>query len=319
MNTTRILLTGISALLLVNVIDGAKEVYFGIILQSLDSTVVAFILFTFAWPIFFLLHAINPQFTSKKNQSIKYRKHIHRLLLTLNFSSAALWISFTFSLKWLEPAVVSALIGGIGIIATLTLIKYIRPSTTLIGADYIATTIIAAASIYLAWISTNGHTALEEKLDSQQVIEGYFAMIICGIAMAFISITSKNLADHGVSSRFIYAHRFYLLLIITGAYSLHNQNELNKALEHTVPLFWLSTLGVVLPLLLLQEGVKRCEPITTQAVLAAAPFFTVMFQLFDSRLEFSEFSLVGIVIICLAAAHNSHSHLKTNQQQGNQT
>jgi hypothetical protein len=146
---------------------------------------VAFILFTFAWPIFFLLHAINPQFTSKKSQSIKYRKHIHRLLLTLNFSSAALWISFTFSLKWLEPAVVSALIGGIGIIATLTLIKFIRPSTTLIGADYIATTIIAAASIYLAWISTNGHTALEEKLDSQQVIEGYFAMIICGIAMAF--------------------------------------------------------------------------------------------------------------------------------------
>ncbi|WP_170948727.1 DMT family transporter [Pseudomonas sp. Irchel 3A7] len=301
---------GISALLLVNALDGAKEVYFGIILQKLDSTVVAFILFAIAWPICFLLHVTNLKSRNGKLQSIKNRKQFHLLLLTLNFSSAALWIAFTFSLKWFEPAIVSALIGGIGIIATLTLIKFIRPSTTLIRADYIATIIIAIASIYLAWISINGHTALEEELDSLQARESYFVMIICGIAMALVSITSKRLADHGVSSLFICAHRFYILLVITGAYSLYNQIELAKALEYIIPLFWLSIFGVILPFYLLQEGIKRCEPVTTQAVLAAAPLFTVAFQSFDSRLEFSEFSLAGVVIICLAAAHNSHSHLK---------
>jgi hypothetical protein len=45
MQSARTLIIGIVFLMLVNVIDGFKEVYFGIVLQELDSVIVTFLLF----------------------------------------------------------------------------------------------------------------------------------------------------------------------------------------------------------------------------------------------------------------------------------
>lgn len=319
MRAARSLFLGITALMLVNVIDGLKEVYFGILLQSLDSVVVTFVLFAIAWPVFFLGYITRKRSEHAIQRLTEKAVPVRRCLLMLNISSAALWISFFLALKWVEPAIVSALIGGIGIISTLALNKLLRPSAVMISADYIAAGIIAFASLYLGWASMDGRTAVKDELDGYQVLLGFSMMFVCGVAMALTSILSKIVADHGVSSRYLYAHRFYLLLAITGLYTCLNPSKVAAVIDHLDALILLAFAGVILPLLLLQEGIKRCEPVTTESILAAAPLFTVIFQTVDSRLAFSVFSFVGVVLICLAATYNGYSHLSRLSTEGVKT
>ncbi|MGE7958098.1 hypothetical protein ACQKQA_16205 [Pseudomonas sp. NPDC089530] len=319
MRAARSLFLGITALMLVNVIDGLKEVYFGILLQSLDSVVVTFVLFAIAWPVFFLGYITRKRSEHAMHRLTEKAVPVRRCLLMLNISSAALWISFLLALKWVEPAIVSALIGGVGIISTLALNKLLRPSAVMISADYIAAGIIAFASLYLGWASMDGRTAVKDELGGYQVLLGFSMMFVCGVAMALTSILSKVVADHGVSSRYLYAHRFYILLAITGLYTCFNPSKVAAVVNHLDALILLAFAGVILPLLLLQEGIKRCEPVTTESILAAAPLFTVIFQTVDSRLAFSVFSFVGIVLICLAATYNGYSHLSRLSTEGVKT
>ncbi|MFJ7282493.1 EamA family transporter [Pseudomonas sp. NPDC099000] len=316
MRAARSLFLGITALMVVNVIDGLKEVYFGILLQSLDSVVVTFVLFAIAWPVFFLGYITRKRSKNAIHQLTENAVPVRHCLLMLNISSAALWISFLFALKWIEPAIVSALVGGIGIISTLILNKILRPSAVMISADYIAAAIIACASIYLGWASMDGRTAVKDELGGYQVLLGFSMMFVCGVAMALTSILSKVVADHGVSSRYLYAHRFYILLAITGFYTCINASKISAVINHLDTLILLAFAGVILPLLLLQEGIKRCEPVTTESILAAAPLFTIIFQTVDTRLAFSVFSFVGIVLICLAATYNGYSHLSRLSTEG---
>jgi len=307
---------GVTALMLVNVVDGLKEVYFGMLLQGLDSVVVTFVLFAIAWPVFFVSYRISQGSTRAVQQLAAKRASVHRCVVMLNISSAALWISFLFALKWIEPAIVSALVGGCGIISILVLNKIVRPSAVMISADYIAAAIIAFASLYLGWVSMDGRTAVRDEFGGYQLLLGYVMMLVCGAAMALTTILSKVVADHGVSSRYLYAHRFYLLLAITGGYASLHTSELAAVLEHLDTLILLALGGVILPLILLQEGIKRCEPVTTEAILAAAPLFTIIFQAVDSRLVFSVFSFAGVILICLAATYNGYSHFSRLPTKG---
>lgn len=309
---TRALLVGIAMLLCVNLIDGLKEVYFGILLQSLDSIVVAFILFAFAWPLFIALHLTTP---AKRRQATTTPTGGWPMLLGLNLSSAVLWTGFLVALKWLEPSIVSALVGGIGIVATVLMNRIARPQAAMLRADYLAAGMIAVASAFLCWVAAAGHAAALPA-DRWTVALGVLATVACGAAMAVTTVFSKMLAERGMPSRRIYAHRFYLLFTLSGAYALANPASLSAALAHIVPLAALAVLGVVLPLLLLQEGVKRCEPVTIESILAAAPLFTLLFQQLDHRLEFSLFSLIGVTAICLAAAYNGYTHIKNSPSQG---
>lgn len=319
MRTAQALFVGITALMLVNVIDGLKEVYFGILLQRLDSVIATFVLFAVAWPVFFLGYMARKRSTPALLSTPEKKASVRRCLLMLNVSSAALWISFLLALKWVEPAIVSALVGGVGIISTLVLNKLLRPTAIMIRADYIAALVIALASVYLGWVSMDGRTAVRDEFDSNQVLLGYLMMLVCGVAMALTSILSKVVADHGASSHYLYAHRFYLLLAVTGIYTSLNLSEIAAVIDHLDALVLLAFVGVILPLLLLQEGIKRCEPVTTEAILAAAPLFTIIFQTVDSRLAFSVFSFAGVALICLAATYNGYCHLSRLSVEGVRT
>ena len=292
-----------------NVIDGLKEVYFGILLQKLDSVVVTFVLFAFAWPLFIVLHVSR---STRRTKVAARRGREWRLLFGLNLSSSVLWVGFMVAMKWLEPSIVSALVGGFGIVATVLVNRVARPNSVMLQADYFSAGGIALASAFLCWVAAAGYAA-SVPVQPWAVAVGVLASVACGMGMAVTTVFSKMLFEQGMSSLHIYAHRFYLLVAITGSYALANPMALHAVLEHVSALAGLALLGVVLPLLLLQQGIKRCEPVTTEAILAASPLFTLLFQQFDQRLEFSLFSLLGISCICLAAAYNGYSHLQHTQ------
>ena len=316
MRAAQSLFIGITALMLVNAVDGLKEVYFGMLVQALDTVVVTFVLFAIAWPVFFISYLLNTGSTRGMQSLTTHKASVRRCVVMLNFSSAALWISFLCALKWVEPAIVSALVGGVGMVSVLILNKLMRPSAVMIGADYLAAGLIVFASLYLCWASFADRTAVQDEPERYQVLLGYLMMLVCGVAMALTTILSKMVADHGVSSRYLYAHRFYLLLAISGTYAALNTGALSAVVEHLVTLTLLALGGVILPLLLLQEGIKRCEPVTIEAILAMAPLFTIIFQAADSRLTFSMFSFIGVILICMAATYNGYAHLSRLPTEG---
>ncbi|NGQ97302.1 hypothetical protein G3578_19375 [Brevibacillus sp. SYP-B805] len=107
---------------------------------------------------------------------------------------------------------------------------------------------------------------------------------------------SKKLSEAGWSSARILAHRFYAIVLLSAAWA-HADGALADILANWEWILIVSLTGVVLPLYLLQMGIKHCDTFLVILSLSFVPVFTYFFQMFDSRIRWSGYTLAGIMLI----------------------
>ncbi|MBO4227503.1 EamA family transporter [Bradyrhizobium neotropicale] len=226
--------------------------------------------------------------------------------VALNLVTAVSWVGLFVGLKYAEPAIVVTFMVALGPAATVWLNALIRKHGLPPISDIAVSALVAIIGSYMVWISASGNAGIEWGPRSSF---GIFLAIIAGLSLALTNVLVKLLFDHGFSGRKVLAHRFYGTILLLLILSDHSSIVLEISQSWSaITIVALST--IVVPLLLIQEGIRRVEPFTVNMVLSTSPITTYLFQYFDSRIVPSSYTLFGNVLITAVAVCNIYFHYR---------
>ena len=286
----RLKVIGILCTLAWAILNAAKDVTIGSFVQNFPPMLLSFFMAFIAFIFFGLLH------TRESKKTYHKVKKSFRPLLIINICSVAIWVLSVFSLKWLEPAVAGAVGLSAVPLTTVLLQPYLRKHKPRTKRDFIAAIGIILGVIVSLYFTLSGNTALGEK-PPLELILGFIFTIGTGVAISINSFFSKDLYDAGWSPKNILFLRVPLVVLAVGTYCLMKFNFFEYLNSNNVLfLFLICFLGVI-PVLFSQTALKLLETNIYSQLICLLPVFSIFFQLFDGRLEFSWFSIFGIGLI----------------------
>ncbi|WP_347551441.1 EamA family transporter [Pseudalkalibacillus hwajinpoensis] len=252
--------------------------------------------FTFTF-ISFLVTAVFFHVIQLKNytKNMRIDSFNYKNIIGINLSTAGVFMSFYFALKYIEPAIVGAIEIGVGPISSLVIVKLLYHRNvhrldifTGIGA--------LTGSLFLIFATLNGNSGIVFHFRPLDVI-GLISATLCGFFAALAAIYSKNLSEANWSSSKILAHRFYAIIAMSLILSLQQGNMLVQLTSNLGWILVISIIGVAIPLYFLQIGIQHSETFFVMMSLSFVPIFTYVFQFFDPRITPSYHSLSGILMI----------------------
>ncbi|WP_342723599.1 hypothetical protein AAFG07_31320 [Bradyrhizobium sp. B097] len=127
--------------------------------------------------------------------------------------------------------------------------------------------------------------------------------IVTGLSFALTNILIKLPFERGFSGRQVLAHRLYgIVLLLLGL--VEHFSVLREISQHWFAIATTGLSTIIVPLRLIQEGIRCIEPVTVNMVLSMAPIIAFLFQFFDSRIAPSSHTFVGNVLITALAVGN---------------
>jgi len=288
--------TGAMFVLAFLLMANANAVLSGWLLQSLHPFTLLFWSFL-ATSVFFLLRLRITQ----GSQASRIPRDSIRPLLLLNMASSLSWIGYYYALRYIEPAIVSALMGGIGplfiVFSGVLLLRMMSLRQILTSAG------ILVGAFVLAWASLSEQSAVRNTSQTHIMI-GLVAAFVGGFGQVLTTISTKHLADKNWNASQLMAHRFYLLMAVAGIAALSGPGLIIQSIPDLSGLILVAIFGVLVPLWLLQKGIIHSTPFTVSVLLALGPLMTLCFQVFDSRLSLSLWSAIGCIIIVVSTVNN---------------
>lgn len=290
---TRRFALGVLFVALYVVLSAAGEVYAASYFQQADVFVALLVSFAAVCLTFNLL-------ARHESGTARAAKSALPVFVSLNVVTAISWIGLFIGLKYAEPAIVVAFMVALGPAATVWLNALIRRQGVPPASDIVVSVTIAAIGSYMIWISATGNAGVEWGARSSV---GIVLAIVAGLSLAVTNILVKLLFDRGFSGRQVLAHRFYgTILLLLGL--VDHSSILLEISQHWLAIATIGLSTIIVPLLLIQEGIRRVEPFTVNMVLSTAPVITFLFQYFDSRIVPSPHTFVGNVLITAVAVGN---------------
>ncbi|MBF8742108.1 DMT family transporter [Pseudomonas guariconensis] len=222
-------------------------------------------------------------------------------LVALNFFSGVSWIGYYYALKYIEPAIVSAIMGCVGplfiFVACLSFGRdvSVRQAITSVG--------IIFGTVLLAWASISNLSAVHNS-NQYQVTLGLAAALIGGLGQVMTTLSTKELAKQSWNASQIMAHRFYLLITVSAIAAINDSGVMIAELSDVASVGLVTILGIIVPLWLLQRGIIMSSPFTVSVLLALGPLVTLTFQILDSRLTWSNMTVMGCGIIVISTINN---------------
>jgi drug/metabolite transporter (DMT)-like permease len=284
---------GVGMVMTYNLLSATKEVISGSLVQTVDPIALTALVFTIVLVVFQCL-------AIARGNAVYTRPFSHAgMLLLLNLFTCGAWIGFFYSVAFLEPAVVSALMVGLGpALATMLVPAWYGGSAR--KPEILGAAGILISTSYIAYVAATGNSSMG-SLSAHDLLHGGLSALLGSVAMVGASIYSKRLSNAGARPVAIMAHRFYLLVAVAFGIALLTQTELATLAPYGAMILSLSVLGVVVPLWALQVGIKYLQPVYVTILISTAPTFTYTIQLLDSRLEVRPEIFVGVVALCLSA------------------
>ncbi|MEV7597695.1 DMT family transporter [Kitasatospora sp. NPDC089797] len=280
------------------VLANANAVFSGNLLQSVHPFTFLFWSF-FAGSLFFG----TVQVVQKGWGGLRIGRDSLGPLLTLNATSAFNWIGYFFALRFIEPAIVAAILGGLGPLVTIVLERTIR-GRRFPARVYPAALGVLSGTALLAWGSLTGHSGITGASVAASVT-GLVASAVGGVTQALNTVATKQLGDRGWSATRIMTHRFYLLLVVAAGLALSGPGLSLDGPAQTGLVAIATILGVIAPLWPLQRGIILSEPFTVAALLSLAPILTYLFQGFDDRMNWSAVSAAGCLVVAAFTVYST--------------
>jgi drug/metabolite transporter (DMT)-like permease len=288
-------LAGTAMVLAYNVLSATKEVVSGHLIQTLSPFALACVAFALVAAVFHV--------AARARGRAAYRAPFAARpdLLWLNLMTLGAWLGFFYSVRYLEPAIVSAVMVGFGP-AVMVAVSPLWYRKARIGAGETAASFgILLATLYLILVSSSGMSAMGE-LTGEALAKGGLSAAVGSVAMVGATVFSKRVSDAGSSPAAIMAHRFYALIPASLALALLDGGFDERLVESWPVVVGITVAGVLVPLWSLQNGIRRLPPSRVVIIISTAPAFTYVIQYLDPRLAQSVEVLPGILAICALAA-----------------
>lgn len=298
---------GVGYILIFNLLSGIQAVYLSGLLQKANLFATITITFFFV-SVFFL----SVSFFYKDKRSMP-KTHVSKLynVFAINLTTAGSWLGFFVALKYIEPAVVSALANAIGPMLTLFITVKIAKSDKLSRAEIFSATGVFVCMLLLIRSTMNGNSALG-NISREHAIIGVAMAFLCGLSMVLNTIFSKRLNNQGVKPHSIMTFRF-VLIVLVGVYIAGYEEILATLHQYWLTLLMVALLGNVLPLYILQVGISKVPPLVVSFALVLAPLFYFLSQQFSARIAFSSETLIFILCSLLFLSYGiiAKSKIKT--------
>ena len=272
-----------------DILSSSKEVYSGHLVQEADPLLLTATIFFIVLLFFHVIARI------ERVNTYNIPASNLKVAILLNFFSAGAWIGFFFSVKFLEPAIVSSLMVGVGPSLSVVASPFLYAEVPRYRWKLMTSLGILGGATYLIIIGLLGESSVAH-LTLNNLCLGGSAAVLGSISMVGASIYSKHLSDLGASPASIMAHRFYILVPLSILLAVMGGG--NLAFPRLEEVFGLSFFGVIIPLWCLQIGIRHLAPTEVMTIIAVAPAFTYLIQAFDPRLEMNFSVFWGVIVIC---------------------
>lgn len=279
---------GVGYILVFNLLSGIQAVYLSGLLQKANLFATIAITFFFV-SIFFL--GVSFFMNREKNTDIPIAKFYN--VLAINLTTAGSWLGLFVALKYIEPAVVSALANAIGPMLTLFITVKLAKSDKLTRAELVSAIGVFFCMMLMIHSTINGTSALG-NISRNHAIIGITMSFLCGLSMVLNTIFSKRLSNQGVKPHSIMTFRFILIILVSAYIAGYNEIMVTMQ-QYWLRLLLVAMLGNVLPLYILQVGISKVSPLIVSFALVLAPLFYFLSQQFSSRISFSAETLIFIL------------------------
>ncbi len=287
---------GVGYVLAFNLLSGIQAAYLSGLLQQANLFATIAVTFTLVGAFFLVASALR-----RRQGPAPFRwKEVAPDLLAINLTTAGSWLGFFGALKFVEPAVVSALANAVGPLLTLFITTAVLKSERLSRHEIVAALGVLACMLMMVGTLYAGKGALGEMAPGQ-VFLGVAMSLLCGLSMVLNTIVSKRLNNRGVEPHAIMKFRFVLIVLV--AYAVAGRDQTVATLQaHGGALLLVAFVGNLVPLYVLQVGISKVPPLVVSFALVLAPLFYFGAQQFNSRLSFSAPTLLFIVLslLCLS-------------------
>ncbi|GGX57529.1 DMT family transporter [Saccharospirillum salsuginis] len=286
---------GVAAVVIFSVLTAAKEVMSAHTVQEIDPFLLVFLTFGLTALVFHLGMALGwlkkPMFNAGHN-----RKLLVRDLIIINISTAASWLILFHALKYSEPAIVSSIMTASGPLITLVIDSLFRARSKSAVSDLLTGFGILATTLVLVWLASTGKTGVVQE-DPLLVWITLGAALFSGIAVSGTTVYSKRMYERGWQPSQLMAHRFYLLCFLSLVFIIGDGGILEDIRRYWDLILIITIFGILIPIYILQIGIKLCRPVVVSSLIAAGPAYTFLFQLFDDRIQMSIPTLIGVVVL----------------------
>lgn len=299
--TRSLYVIGAVAVFLAALLSAAKTVYVSSLVSHLTPAVLIVCTFIIAAGYF----NIQAMITSKSRPDFILS---WRDLLLLNVCSAAAWIAFYFALKFIAPTIVSCLITGIGPLTALIMDRLIRNNRLWSLIDIVVGSGILAVTALLSLSSVSATS----NVSAAGIWAGLALSIISGIGLTGVTIYSKKLYSNNWSAVQVAAHRFYLLIVLSLVYAIGFLSVAEiTAWRSSIPaIVTIAVIGIIVPTMLIQFGIKQCAPVTVSTVLAMGPVLTCIAQVVDGRSPITTAASIAVSAITILVLLNTYNHAR---------
>lgn len=288
-------MVGIACVLLYDATSAAKEVYAGHLVQRVDPFALAALCFAVAAVVFNLIRRISARAVAPPLPS----ERPVRLIVALNVTTMMSWLSIYYALRYTQPAIVGAISGGVGPLVILIMGRWIGQERSTTRSEIVSCIGILIGTAVLSWAAVAGTSAMGAVLTGDAVT----GLVVSAVAGSFATAStfwSKRLSDRGWPPVRIMAHRFYLLVGVAGLIGW-GTGTIDRALFALWPaILIIAGIGIIVPLYALQVGIRRCHPFVVTVLIGVCPIFTLGFELFDDRLDWSAISALGVCVLVAA-------------------
>ncbi|WP_018922728.1 EamA family transporter [Salsuginibacillus kocurii] len=300
-------LLGTVALLASAFLAAISQVFYAQQVQSISPFSFTFISF-FLTALFFLLLSLSQKNEEKRSLDFFSFKDF----ALLNVSTALAFLGFYYALKYIEPAIVSALEMGVGPLFALFISTMLYPKTTILKSDALIAVGTLCASFILVGAAVTGRSGVSFDYTFEYFI-GLAASLGCGMGAVLAAIYSKKLSEKAWTSSQILAHRFYLIVILSFFIAVFQKDVNRELVGHLDWILIVSVTGVLLPLYFLQVGIKHCDTFYVMMSITFVPVFTFFFQLLDPRVGWSTPTFIGILLLTVLGVISTY--VKNNQDE----
>ena len=275
---------GVTALLLASILTAVSQVFYANKVQAVHP-------FIFTGISFFLTTLYFQAFTSNTTVSANWHK-AWQPLVKLNAVTAVTFMGYYYALKYVEPAIVTSLEIGVAPLFIVMLMLLQRQEISRL--KWFVSFGTLAACFVLIFGVLNGSSGVTEQFTIQTLV-GLFASVICGIGAIYCTEYSKALNEIGWTSSMILSKRYYAVIVLS--FAVTYDQIVPYFLDNIGWILLVTALGVIAPNYFMQKGVQYTNTFLVMMLLGFIPVFTFFFQLFDSRLQYSNITLVGVLLL----------------------
>lgn len=285
----------LTLLIIAAIFSSGSQVYYGIHIQNFSTSLFLFISFFNTALVFLFIELLR---SKNKKENVKTSKKTIYFIFYLNVATGLTYAFFYIALKYVEPAVVSAIEWGIGPVLAFLLDKYMHPKSRVDYLNLIIATGILIGTFFLVWASLTGESGITVT-NHPYLTVGLIFSFITGFGSVTITYLSKKLSDEGWSTTKVISHRYYLIVLVTGVIVLVEQSFKQLEINDLNWILLIVISGTVIPIFFMQLSLKYNSPLLVLIIFALVPCLTFFIQLFDNRIEWSNYTLIGVIIITI--------------------